>query len=101
MKIAIVKPDYHIQGGFEIVVEHLAAGLRELGHQVSIVQVDITKKMRRLGSLPLPRLIYESNRPFFDYLNEMRQFRRLNLTDYDLVISTQPPSFCVSHPRHI
>ena len=41
MKVAIVKPDFHAQGGFEIVVGRIAAGLRERGHQVDLVQVDI------------------------------------------------------------
>ena len=40
MKIAIAKPDFHAAGGFEIVVERLAAGLRDRGHQVDLVQVE-------------------------------------------------------------
>ena len=31
MKIAIAKPDFHAAGGFEIVVERIAAGLRARG----------------------------------------------------------------------
>ena len=40
MKLAIVKPDLHAAGGFEPVVERLASGLRDRGHQVDLVLVD-------------------------------------------------------------
>ena len=101
MKIAVVKPDYKITGGFEVVVDKLINGLEARGYDMDLIGVDVTETRSGIAGFPLPKFVYESNKYFFDYINNMIKFRNLELNEYDLVISTQPPSFAVKHPRHI
>jgi glycosyltransferase involved in cell wall biosynthesis len=99
MKIAVVKPDYHIRGGFEIVIERIMADLKERGHQVNYIQVDMTRPDYRLGNLSIPPEVYHSHEEFFRYALSMDKFRRLELKQYDIVVTTQPPSFAVEHKK--
>lgn len=101
MRIAIVKPDYKIAGGFEIVVSQIKRSLETAGYVIDEVKVDMTD--RQLGAIPLTvsSEIYLQNPEFFNYVNGFLKFRRLNLKKYDLVISTQPPSFVLDHPNHV
>jgi glycosyltransferase involved in cell wall biosynthesis len=101
MKIAVVKPDYKITGGFEIVVNKLINGLKARGYDVDQIDVDVTEPPGAIAGIPLPKFVYEFNRFFFDYVNNMSKFKNLELNDYNLIISTQPPSFAVNHPHHI
>jgi len=99
MKIAVVKPDYHIRGGFEIVMERIMADLKERGHRVDYIQVDMSKPDYRLGSMSIPPEVYHSHEEFFRYALSVDKFRRLKLKQYDIVLTTQPPSFAVEHKR--
>ena len=101
MRIAVVKPDHNITGGFEIVVDKLIKGLKARGYDVDIIRVDVTKNFHKFLCMPIPDFVYETNNFFFDYLNNIIEFRHLKLEAYDVVISTQPPSFAINHPRHI
>ena len=38
MKIAIIKPDYHIHGGFEVVMDRIITGLKQHGHSVEYIK---------------------------------------------------------------
>lgn len=101
MKIAVVKPDYKITGGFEVVVDKLINGLEARGYDVDLVGVDVTETPDVIAGIPLPKFVYGLNKFFFDYINNMSKFKNLELNEYDLIISTQPPSFAVTHPHHI
>lgn len=101
MKIAIVKPDYQIKGGFEIVVNRLFSGLKSRGYEVNIVRIDVTKTPHKLYGIKSPNIIYNKNKDFINYINNLNAFKHLDLHDYDIVISTQPPSFAINHPKHI
>lgn len=101
MKIAILKPDYKIRGGFEIVVDRIIQGLSELGHQVDYLKIDMTKPKYKIGNIEIPVEIYNLNIEFFRYLLHIEEFQNLYLNDYDIVISTQPPSFAVDHNKVI
>ena len=79
MKIAIAKPDFHAAGGFELVVERLAAGLRDRGHQVDLVQVDAdASPVSDLGIDVDPRHV-SLFRDFFFHLNMVARFEQLDL----------------------
>ncbi|MRN54368.1 glycosyltransferase family 4 protein [Paenibacillus monticola] len=101
MKIGIIKPDYKITGGFEVVVNHIKAELEYRGHNVDIVNVDATK--RTLNDIPcsIDSHIFQQNADFFRYINYFWKYLKMDLSMYDIVISTQPPSFAIQHPRHI
>ena len=90
MKIALVKPDYKITGGFEIVVDRIIRGLEEKGHQVDTVKVDMTVNRTRLGNIDIPPEVYHANMEFFRYATSIEEFEKLDLSGYDLVLTTQP-----------
>ena len=101
MKIAIAKPDFHASGGFEIVVERLAAGLRDRGHEVDLVQVDAdASPVSDLGIDVDPRHV-SLFRDFFFHLNMVARFERLDVSGYDVVLCTQPASWAVQHPKKV
>lgn len=99
MKIAIIKPDYHIHGGFEVVMDRIITGLKQHGHSVKYIKVDMTKPRYQLGEMAIPPEIYHKNEEFFRYTMSMEAFLELDLKKFDIVISTQPPSFAVDHPK--
>jgi hypothetical protein len=101
MKIAIAKPDFHAAGGFEIVVERIASGLRARGHQVELVQVDVDgSPISDLGVAVDARHV-ALFRDFFFHLNMVARFERLDVGAYDVVLCTQPASWAVRHPRKV
>jgi glycosyltransferase involved in cell wall biosynthesis len=101
MKVAIAKPDSGAVGGFEIVVQRLADGLRARGHAVDLAQLDATAS--RTSHLPVEigaeqlRLFQE----FFQHLNMIARFEALDLSAYDAVLCAQPGSYAVRHPRKV
>ena len=99
MKIAVVKPDYKITGGFEIAMDRIIAGLRERKHEVKYIKVDMTQPSMIIGDISIPYNIFEKNREFFTYTSAIDQFAKLDLSEFDLVVCTQPPSFAVNHPK--
>ncbi len=101
MKIAIAKPDYKVRGGFEVVVDRLAQGLRDRGHVVDLAQVDVTANA--VSHLPIPVTIeqYHMFPDFFFHLNVIRSFEALDLSSYDAVLTTQPGSYAVRHPNKV
>ncbi len=101
MKIAIVKTDYKITGGFEIVIDKLINGLQTRGYDVELIAIDVTKTSNKLYGMKLPHSIYLTNKYLIDYINNLNRFKNLDLHEYDVVISTQPPSFAISHPKHL
>lgn len=101
MKIAIVKPDYKIYGGFEAVIDRLRDGLQDRGFTVEIVKIDVTSKTFPQQELNIPQEVYNHNRQYFDYMLSFQRFKNLNLKHYDCVVSTQPPSFCVDHHKNL
>lgn len=101
MRIGIVKPDYNIRGGFEVVVDRLRQELEKNGYMVDIVKVDATKISHDEIPYPIDKNIFNQNPDFFNYINSFWKYMKLDLSMYDAVISTQPPSFAINHDRHI
>lgn len=99
MNIAIVKPDYRIIGGFEIVVERIIKGLKKYGHKVDLIKVDMVDRRYKLGNINIPENIYNQNEEFFRYAMSIQEYQKLNLDNYDIVIPTQPPSYAINHPK--
>jgi glycosyltransferase involved in cell wall biosynthesis len=101
MKVAIVKPDFHAEGGFEIVVARLAAGLRDRGHEVDLVQVDATASPVSHLPVRVDPLHLSLFRDFFFHFNMVARFEALDVASYDVVLCTQPGSWAVKHPRKV
>ncbi|SFE86219.1 Glycosyltransferase involved in cell wall bisynthesis [Paenibacillus algorifonticola] len=101
MKIGIVKPDYKISGGFEVVVNRLKLELEQMGHQVQMVYIDATDQSINEIPYNLTNEMFHKNPDFFRYINHFWKYLKMDLNRFDCVISTQPPSFAIQHPRHI
>lgn len=71
------------------------------GHNVEVVYVDATERGLSYIPFPIRAQDYEQNFEFFNYINYFWRYLRMDLSKYDTVISTQPPSFAIQHPRHI
>lgn len=101
MRIAVVKPDWRIRGGYELVVGRVEADLRAAGHDVVRVEVDVPSVPHRPFGVPVPDRLWASAPEWFGHMSLLAHFRELRVPDADLVISTQPPSYAVRHPRHL
>ena len=101
MRIAIVKPEWGIRGGFELVVDRLIAHLEATGHQTTTLSFDAAHTDRRPYGQRVPSEMWDSSPLFFGYLAQLEASRALDVSRADVVISTQPPTFGVDHPRHM
>lgn len=101
MKIAIVKPDYKIYGGFEVVVDRLIEGLSNSRVSIDLIKVDMTNNILSNRGITIPEDLYYKNSEYFKYLLSFEKFKDLKLNDYDCIISTQPPSYGLTHPKNL
>jgi glycosyltransferase involved in cell wall biosynthesis len=100
MRVAIAKPDWGIRGGFEVVIDRIAAQLEELGHDVRW----LSPKVSDLGSTPFGVPVdgaMDGEPEFFRYAGMIEAFESLDARRADVLVSTQPPSFATAHPRHL
>ncbi len=101
MRIAFLKPDFGVTGGLEAVVERLEAVARADGHDVHRLTVDQHPPRAEVAGLPIPGEVWHAAPEYFRYLHGIDAFARVDVRRYDLVVSTQPPSFVVDHPHHL
>lgn len=101
MRIAVVKPDWRIRGGFEIVVDAVVADLTAAGHEVDRVEVDVPALPHAPFGVTVADTTWATAPEWFGHMGMLAHFRELDLSGYDLVLSTQPPSYAVRHPRHL
>ena len=101
MKIGIAKPDFHAAGGFEIVVDRIAAGLRARGHGVDLVRVDTHGSPVSALGVTVDERHVALFRDFFFHLNMVARFEQLDVGAYDVVLCTQPASWAVRHPKKV
>jgi len=101
MRIAIAKPDFGVVGGFEKVMSRVEHELSRAGHTVTWLGVD----MEALSPVPygvaVPPSLGMRAGGFLRYMAALEAFARLDAGAYDLLVTTQPPSFGVEHPRHL
>lgn len=85
MRVAIVavSPSNSEAGGAERFYEGLVQGFKSIGHMVELI------------AMLADETSYEQ------ILNNYNTFKALDLSDYDLVISTKVPTYAVTHPNHI
>ena len=101
MRIGIVKPDFGIVGGFELVMQRISRELEAQGHSVGWRTVDVRALPERAFGLRIPDYVWLSQAEFFRYVALVDAFSVMRLDEFDLVLSTQPPSYAVHHPRHL
>lgn len=101
LRVAVAKPDAGVIGGFERVVQRVVRWLRAQGHEVRVVSVRTDLPVEStIGALPSKQL-QRASPAFIAHLSQLTAFRRLDLSDADVVISTQPPSQGIRHDRHL
>ena len=101
MRIALAKPDYGISGGFEVVLRRIERDLTARGHTIDWLTVDVAALDRAPFGVAVPSPVWEQSFEFFGYLKLVEAFRAVDARHHDILISTQPPSFAVEHPRHL
>jgi glycosyltransferase involved in cell wall biosynthesis len=101
LRIGIAKPDFGSVGGYERVIERIAAELHRQGHAVTWIKVDALDVPELPFGVPLPRQVAPELWEFQRYGALTEIFAGLDTSDFDLMISTQPPSFAVRHERHV
>jgi glycosyltransferase involved in cell wall biosynthesis len=100
-RVAVVKPDYGVTGGYERVIDRIEGLLAEDGHEVTRLTVDMTPLGTSVRGLDVPADVFATMPEYFRYVAGVEAFDRLDTRPYDLVISTQPPSIAHRHPRHL
>jgi glycosyltransferase involved in cell wall biosynthesis len=101
MRIALVKPDWRIRGGFEVVVDGVERELQAAGHEVERVEVDVVGLPRSPFGITVEDRAWSRSPEWFSHLAMLDRFREVDVTRADMVLSTQPPSYAVRHPRHL
>lgn len=101
MRVALVKPDWRIRGGFELVVDRVEVDLRSAGHQVDRVELDVPGLAHCAFGVTVDDAVWSRAPEWFSHLAMLDRFRSMDLKEFDLVVSTQPPSYAVRHPRHL
>jgi glycosyltransferase involved in cell wall biosynthesis len=101
LKIGIAKPDFGFVGGYERVIERIARDLHKQGHRVTWIKVDALDVPELPFNVPLPRHVAPELWEFQRYGSLVETFAGLDTSEFDLMISTQPPSFAIQHERHL
>ncbi|CAN5579720.1 hypothetical protein BH24ACT4_BH24ACT4_08270 [soil metagenome] len=100
-RIGLLKPEVGVTGGFERVVDRIAATLRADGHEVTRCSVDLNALPHRPFGLEVSDEVWTQAPEYFRYLTGVEAFDAVNTRRFDAVISTQPPSFATPHPHHL
>jgi glycosyltransferase involved in cell wall biosynthesis len=100
-RLALLKPEFGVTGGFEGVADWIEATLRRDGHEVDRLTVGVDTLPHRPFGLPVPDHVWHRAPEYFRYIASTEAFERLDARRYDAVLSSQPPSFATPHPRHL
>ncbi|MBA2361835.1 MAG: glycosyltransferase family 4 protein [Actinobacteria bacterium] len=101
MRIGIAKPDLGYTGGYERVIDRISAELGRDGHEIVWMKLNALDVPRLPYGVPLPRRVAPELWEFQRYVALMETFGELDTSGFDLMISTQAPSFAVEHDRHL
>jgi len=101
LRIGVVKPDFGVEGGFERLLDRLLGHLRSQGHRPEIVGVDARHRPTEVWGLPIDDHKWVRHPELFHYLGLTEAVRRLDLSRYDIALTTQPPSFLAPHSRTV
>lgn len=101
LRVALVKPDWGVRGGGEIVVDRVAALLEGDGHRVDRHTISIPALAHTPFGLSVPDRVWQAAPEYFRHLTVLAAVQQVDVRGADLVLSTQPPSYAVRHPRHL
>lgn len=96
--VAVIRPDHGVMGGFERHLLTVMNGLVERGWRVRHIGLDAIATKPTVLGLPVH---YEFHDDYFSYLSLVDQTANLNLDRYDVVLTTQPPTYLVNHRRKV
>lgn len=99
LKIGVLKPDWGVAGGFERLLDRLLAHLVASGHDVTEESFPGLITPRSSWGTPAAADHWAQHPEFFRYFALLEDVRRLELDEYDLILSTQPPTYLADHPR--
>lgn len=100
-RLAVVKPDFGATGGFERHLEGLIAGLSERGCDVSVVNIDGRTRPQRLYGIEIGEAHLAMHDEYFLHLALVERVQQLDLSGYDAVLATQPPTYLVDHDHTV
>jgi len=101
MRIGVAKPDHGIVGGFERVVDEVERGLTARGHTVERLVVPVRDLDRLPFGVRVAAATWRRNPEWFEHLRQVEAFLAVDASRFDVVLSTQPPSYAIRHPRHV
>lgn len=101
LRIGIAKPDYGIEGGFELNLRRIQRELEARGHTIEWLTVDVGQLARRPFGVQVPEEVWDAGREYFNFVNVLDAFRVLDASRVDVVLTTQPGSYAVEHPRKL
>jgi glycosyltransferase involved in cell wall biosynthesis len=99
-RIAVVKPAFGANGGFERHLSGLLEALESPARTFEMVEIPVERIDRGFG-IAIDRPIRDRHDEYFLWLGLVEQVRRLDLSAFDAVITTQPPTYLVDHPRTV
>ncbi len=97
--VVFLKPDFGVQGGFELLLERCQSSLRARGLDVSTSTFRAHEAPDHLAGLPLPRALWFQHPEYFSYLANVERVEALAFDEDTVVVTTQPPSYLLDHPR--
>lgn len=101
VRIVLTKPDWNITGGFEFVTRRLLDTLEASGHSVRSASIPGIADDRSVRGVSVPDNVWAAAPEFFTYASLLDRFQGLDVSDADLVITTQPGSWGVEHPHKL
>ncbi len=101
LRLVVLKPSFGVTGGFEGVVERIEAILRADGHAVTRATMDLNALPALHDGMGVPPDVHGAVPEYVRYVAAVEAYRKIGMGRFDAVISTQPPSFALPHPRHL
>lgn len=101
LRLVLLKPSFGVTGGFESVVDRVEATLRADGHSVTRSTMDVNTLPALQDGMGVPPDIHAAVPEYLRYVAAVESYRATGMGRFDAVLSTQPPSFALPHPRHL
>ncbi len=99
-RVAVLKPDFGSTGGFERHLDGLLGELATRGWHFELISIPVERSYRSYGLL-LDEPIRDRHDEYFLWAALAERVQRLDLSEYDAVLTTQPPTYLANHPRKL
>lgn len=98
-RVGVLKPDYGSNGGFERLLDRVQGDLEARGLVVETVSFDARTRADQLYSLDVAGGIRDWHDEYFLLVAAIERMDRLRLDDFDVLLTTQPPTYLAEHDR--